>query len=74
MQGAVARTSTFSLTNVTLPYLEVLAREGIEGFLGFGEHVAAGLNVHAGGVYHAGVAGSFDLPLESVASLLGKNK
>ncbi len=74
MPGAVARTSTFALTNVTLPYLEVLAREGIEGFLGFGEHVAAGLNAHAGGVYHEGVAGSFDLPLESVASLLGKNK
>ena len=74
MPGAVARTSTFALTNVTLPYLEVLAREGIEGFLGFGEHVAAGLNVHAGRVYHEGVAGSFDLPLESVTSLLAKNK
>ena len=74
MPGAVARTSTFALTNVTLPYLEVLAREGIEGFLGFGEHVAAGLNAHAGKVYHEGVAGSFDLPLESVTSLLGKNK
>ena len=73
MPGAVARTSTFALTNVTLPYLEVLAREGVEGFLGFGEHVAAGLNAHGGRVYHEGVAESFDLPLEPIASLLSNN-
>ena len=73
MPGAVARTSTFALTNVTLPYLEVLAREGIAGFLGCGEHVAAGLNAHAGRVYHEGVASSFKLPLESMESLLSES-
>ena len=73
MPGAVARTSTFALTNVTLPYLEVLAGEGIAGFLGCGEHVAAGLNAHAGRVYHEGVASSFKLPLESMESLLSES-
>jgi len=70
MPGAVARTSTFALTNVTLGYLEVLARDGLAGFLRHGPHVAEGLNVHDGRVYHAGVAAAFELPLASIESLL----
>jgi alanine dehydrogenase len=70
MPGAVARTSTFALTNVTLPYLEVLARDGLEGFLRHGPHVAEGLNVYAGRVYHEGVANAFGLPLASTETLL----
>jgi len=35
--------------------------------------VAAGLNAHGGRVYHEGVAESFDLPLEPIASLLSNN-
>ena len=70
MPGAVARTSTFALTNVTLPYLEVLARDGLVGFLRHGPHVAEGLNVHAGKVYHEGVASAFDLPVADVDELL----
>ena len=68
MPGAVARTSTFALTNVTLPYLESLADDGLAGFLGHGEHVAQGLNVHQGRIYHAGVASAFGLPLATELS------
>jgi len=63
MPGAVARTSTFALTNVTLPYLEVLARDGLGGFLAHGPHVKEGLNIHRGEVHHSGVATAFDLPV-----------
>ena len=66
MPGAVGRTSTFALTNVTQRYVEALANEGLEGFLRYGPHVAAGLNVHRGKVYHEGVAEAFDLPLASL--------
>jgi alanine dehydrogenase len=70
MPGAVARTSTFALTNVTLPYLEVLARDGLRGFLRRGPDVAQGLNIHAGKVYHEGVASAFGLPLAPMGALL----
>ena len=56
---------------MTLPYLEVLARDGLVGFLQHGPHVAEGLNVHAAKVYHEGVASAFDLPVASVEELLG---
>ena len=70
MPGAVARTSTFALTNVTLPYLEVLAGDGLGGLLRHGPHVAEGLNVYAGRVYHEGVASAFGMPLASTSTLL----
>lgn len=69
MPGAVARTSTFALTNVTLPCLTVLASEGLSGLLGLGEDAARGLNVHAGMVFHEGVAKAFGLPLHAVGEL-----
>ena len=63
MPGAVPRTSTFALTNVTLPYLRMLADGGLKGFLGQGPHVAGGLNIHRGRVHHKGVADAAGLPL-----------
>ena len=56
MPGAVPRTSTFALTNATLPYVRSLAdhgwREALERDAGF----AAGLNVHEGAITHEAVA------------------
>ena len=60
MPGAVARTSTFALTNATLPYLRVLADQGIQGFLER-QGLAEGINVRQGKVYHEGVAKAFGL-------------
>lgn len=62
MPGAVARTSTLALTNVTLPYLRILAEEGIRGLFRMGHGAAQGLNIHAGKIYHEGVATAFGLP------------
>lgn len=56
MPGAVARTSTLALNNVTLPYVERLADRGWHAALAADEHFAAGLNVHAGEIFHPAVA------------------
>jgi alanine dehydrogenase len=62
MPGAVPRTSTFALTNVTLPYVRALADLGLEAALKADPHLAHGLNVHDGYITHDAVAR--DLSLE----------
>lgn len=56
MPGAVPRTSTFALTNVTLPFVKALASLGWREALSRDRHLANGLNVHAGHVNHEAVA------------------
>lgn len=56
MPGAVPRTSTFALTNVTLPFVKELANRGWREALSRDSHLAHGLNVHAGHVNHEAVA------------------
>jgi len=55
MPGAVARTATLALAEVTLPYLLRLAAEG-EAALQADAGFAAGLNIAAGRIVHAGLA------------------
>ena len=52
MPGAVPRTSTFALTNATLPYVRALADLGWQAALKRDPGLAAGLNVHAGEITH----------------------
>ncbi len=56
MPGAVPRTSTFALTNVTLPFVRNLADLGWREALSRDQHLAMGLNIHGGHVSHAAVA------------------
>jgi len=56
MPGAVPRTSTFALTNATLPFVKALANHGWVEALRRDPHLANGLNVHAGHVNHEAVA------------------
>ena len=56
MPGAVPRTSTFALTNATLPFVIELADHGWVEALKRDPHLANGLNVHAGHVNHEAVA------------------
>ena len=56
MPGAVPRTSTFALTNATLPFVKDLANYGWRDALTRDPHLANGLNVHAGHVNHEAVA------------------
>jgi alanine dehydrogenase len=62
MPGAVARTSTFALNNVTLPFVLALADKGLRRALAEDAHFRAGLNVHGGQVTHKAVANALDLP------------
>jgi alanine dehydrogenase len=61
MPGAVPRTSTFALTNATLPYVKALAVHGWRRALEEDPGLKAGLNVHAGYVTHEAVASALGL-------------
>lgn len=56
MPGAVAHTSTYALTNATLPYVRAIANSGWRDALRADPALALGLNVHAGHVVNAAVA------------------
>lgn len=56
MPGAVARTSTYALNNVTLPFALQIADRGWKAALGADKHLLAGLNVWDGQITNAAVA------------------
>ena len=62
MPGAVGRTSTYALTNVTLPYVLQLARYGFAPALNQNPALAHGVNIHQGKVTNPAVAETFNLP------------
>ncbi|MCW2658139.1 MAG: ald [Jatrophihabitans sp.] len=69
MPGAVPHTSTYALTNVTLPYAVELANRGWRDALRFDHPLALGLNTHEGQLTNAPVAeahGYTAVPLEDV--------
>ncbi len=61
MPGAVARTSTFALNNVTLPFVLALADKGYRRALGEDPHLRNGLNVYDGKITHRAVAEALKL-------------
>jgi alanine dehydrogenase len=61
MPGAVPRTSTFALTNATLPYVKSLADLGWRAALARDPGLAGGLNVCEGRIAHAAVAQALGL-------------
>jgi alanine dehydrogenase len=56
MPGGVARTSTFALNNVTLPFVLAIANKGWRQALRDEPHLRNGLNVHDGQIAHPVVA------------------
>jgi alanine dehydrogenase len=70
MPGAVPRTSTYALTNATLPYAIRLAEEGVTPKMLSDKGFAHGINIHSGKVTHPGVAEAFGLELTPVESVL----
>lgn len=64
MPGAVARTSTYALNNVTLPHALAIADKGWRAALADDPHLKAGLNVWNGRITHEAVAR--DLALDFV--------
>ena len=70
MPGAVARTSTFALTNATLPFVIELANKGVTQALEENHLLANGLNLHRGMVTHAAVADALGQAYVPVAEAL----
>lgn len=71
MPAMVPRTSTFSLTNATIPYLLKLAALGYEKAARSDLALMKGLNIVKGEVVHPGLASSFGLPCGKLPSDLG---
>ena len=62
MPGAVARTSTLALNNVTLPYVKALVEHGWRAAFKRDPGFATGLNVHKGAIRHPRVAQALGCP------------
>ncbi|GAB3597825.1 alanine dehydrogenase [Angustibacter peucedani] len=71
MPGAVPHTSTYALTNVTLPYAVELANRGWRDALRRDPALALGLNTHDGHVTNEPVAQAHGMPSVALAEVLG---
>ncbi len=71
MPGAVPHTSTYALTNVTLPYAVELANRGWREALKRDNALALGLNTFDGHVTYGPVAEAHGMPHVELASVLG---
>lgn len=70
MPGAVPRTSTFALTNATMPYVLKLADKGWHAACQADTALAKGLSTHAGALLSEQVATDLDLPYTDPATVL----
>ena len=68
MPGAVPVTSTYALTNATLPYALAIARDGWRVALANDQGLALGLNIHEGQVFYRAVAQSHNYECAVLAS------
>jgi alanine dehydrogenase len=71
MPGAVPHTSTYALTNVTLPYAVELANKGWRAALSGNRPLSLGLNTYDGHVTYAPVAEAHGLESVDVTTVLG---
>jgi alanine dehydrogenase len=70
MPGAVPHTSTYALTNVTLPYALELANKGWRQALRDDRALGLGLNTHEGAITYGAVGEAFALPTVALADVL----
>jgi alanine dehydrogenase len=71
MPGAVPNTSTYALTNATLPYTVALANKGWQQACAEDPSLALGLNTHGGQLTNAPVAEAHGLESVTLDSVLG---
>ena len=71
MPGAVPITSTYALTNATLPYMLAIAERGVRGAIAADPGLRPGVNVAGGQVTHPAVAEGVGLPYTPVEEILG---
>lgn len=67
MPGAVARTSTYALTNVTLKYARMIARLGVDGAAKLDSALKLGINIYKGDLVYEQIAQDLDLPYTKLA-------
>jgi alanine dehydrogenase len=67
--GAVPHTSTYALTNATLPYLAALATQGVAAACGADPALALGVNTAGGKVTHPAVAADLGQPYAPLADI-----
>lgn len=70
MPGAVPRTSTFALTNATLPFALKLAKKGFKDAVNTDKHLKAGVNTYAGHITYEAVAESQGLNYKLIDELI----
>lgn len=70
MPGAVPRTSTLGLTNVTLPYALRIAEKGVEASCKEDPALAKGVNVYGGHVVYKPVAEAVDVPYKPLSEVM----
>ncbi|MGE0131328.1 MAG: alanine dehydrogenase [Blastocatellales bacterium] len=70
MPGAVPRTSTFALTNATLPLAIKLANKGFKDAIAKDAYLKEGVNTYAGHITYEAVAESQGLPYKPIDELL----
>lgn len=70
MPGAVGRTSTFALTNATLPYILEIANKGIHKVIQDNDALRKGINIYRGILTHPGVAYSLGRSYQNVMELI----
>jgi alanine dehydrogenase len=67
MPGAVGRTSTYALTNVTLPYTLQIANKGIDRACAENASLGLGVNIREGRVHNKAVADTFGFEYRPLA-------
>jgi len=72
MPGAVPRTSTYALTNVTLPYVAAIAARGIDDAVRADPELAAGVNVYGGAITNEGVATAHGLEAVPLSRMINE--
>jgi alanine dehydrogenase len=71
MPGAVPVTSTYALTNATLPYVLALADHGVRAAAALDPGLRLGVNISGGRITNEAVAASLAMPLTPLEELFG---
>jgi alanine dehydrogenase len=71
MPGAVGRTSTYALCNVTFPYIRRIVNDGFEAAVAADSGLAEAVNVHEGRVTNGAVAEALGLSFEALGESTG---
>jgi alanine dehydrogenase len=69
MPGAYPKTSTLALTNVTLPYIKLIARQGIETAIRGDAVIRGAMNTYKGFIVHKALADSTGQAYKSLDEL-----